>query len=258
MQDTVSSRSFFPNGLIRSLDLEPLIHLVAAHTATRRGYEAMLSLLDDRSHRNKSPNAFRADNVSSRQRRASRSSFNSNPAMRRANGNRKASMLLSIAQSSSESREAYESVEQATLAFHENDHDLNVPPFYAKDSGPMDTTTRPVTDDDEWLDLSPEEWTLESILQAEQVIGTLIKVRNWASSSKYEMWMPTLAAIGQGVDPNKELDAIHTEIGDAIKIQRARTALDLNGKNVSKTLQCGSIFCCCFSPLLNNSHTLSS
>src|SRR5210317_1703017 len=41
------SRTSFPRRLVRALDLSPFVRLVAVHTATRRGYDAMLSLVSN-------------------------------------------------------------------------------------------------------------------------------------------------------------------------------------------------------------------
>ncbi|CAJ1966890.1 unnamed protein product [Cylindrotheca closterium] len=229
IQTDSSSPTSFPARLVQALDLGPVIHLVALHTASKRGYDAMLSLVNDENNplQVNSLNQV-STGTSARQKRASTLGFSRNSRLRR-NGKNKASSFVSIAQSATEAREAYESVEQATLALDDNDYNLIVPPLYAQDSGPMDTS-KPTTDDNEWLDLDPESWTLESIIQAEQVIGTLVKVRDWACLSQYETWMPSVAAIGRSIDPEHGLDVILQDILDVVKIKRARTALDPKGK----------------------------
>jgi len=230
IQNVPPSRISFPDRLVEALDLGPFIHLVALHTGTRRGYDAMISLVseEDNQPQANSLNEF-STGMPARQKRASMLGLGINSGRKR-KGKNKPSILVSIARSTTEAREAYESVEQATLALYDNDYNLVVPPLYAQDSGPMDTS-KPITDDDEWLDLNPELWTLESIIQAEQVVDTLIKVRDWASSDQFETWMPSLAAIGRSIDTAHELDAVLQEIRDGVIIKRGRTALDPNGKH---------------------------
>lgn len=227
-----SSRISFPDRLVQALDLGPLIHLVALHTATRRGYDAMLSLVSNNKDKPSQANLLNgfSKGIPARQMRATTIAFGRNSGRKR-KGN-KASILVAIAESKTETREAYESVEQATLALHDNDYNLVLPPLYAQDSGPMDTS-KPITDDDEWLDLVPELWTLESIIKAEHVVSTLIKVRDWPSADQFETWMPSLAGIGRSIDPAHELDKVLQGIRDVVMIKRVRTALDPSGKNVS-------------------------
>ena len=44
-EDAVLDKNSYPRRLVRALDLFPFIHLVALHTATLRGYDAMMSLV---------------------------------------------------------------------------------------------------------------------------------------------------------------------------------------------------------------------
>jgi hypothetical protein len=148
--------------------------------------------------------------------------------------------LVSIAASSDEARQAYELVEQATLALQENPYNLTFPPLYGQDSNPMDMETIPVTDDDEWLYLAPDDWTLESIIQAEQVIDALQNVRAWAALEECQEWMPALSEMGLTIDPDGLLQEVHNEIIDVVEIVRARTAIP-TAKGVS--LQLLSLVC---------------
>jgi hypothetical protein len=67
-----SSQHCFPDYLIRSLDLAPLIRLVARHATTRRGYRAILSLVneEDKPSKNIQILGSSKQHQSSRQKRA--------------------------------------------------------------------------------------------------------------------------------------------------------------------------------------------
>lgn len=235
-----SSQHCFPDYLIRSLDLAPLIRLVARHATTRRGYRAILSLVneEDKPSKNIQILGSSKQHQSSRQKRAAGltgGTFSSQTRTETLNRN-----LVSIAASSDEARQAYELVEQATLALQENPYNLTFPPLYGQDSNPMDMETIPVTDDDEWLYLAPDDWTLESIIQAEQVIDALQNVRAWAALEECQEWMPALSEMGLTIDPDGLLQEVHNEIIDVVEIVRARTAIP-TAKGVS--LQLLSLVC---------------
>ena len=95
----------------------------------------------------------------------------------------------------------------------------------------MDIETTPVTDDDEWLDLVPDDWTLESIIQAEKVIETLQNVKAWAGREECRQWLPALSEIGSRIDRNNSLSSIYEEIHESVKILRVRSLSDPGGKS---------------------------
>jgi hypothetical protein len=141
--------------------------------------------------------------------------------------------LAPIATSAHEARQEYEVVEEATLALQENEHNLTFPPFYGAESSPWDTSTNPITDDDEWLTLAADSWTLEYIIQAEQVIKKLIEVKNWSSLEEIKTWMPILSKIGLLVDEDDLLPSVCSDIAGTVEIARVRSLTDPTGKAVS-------------------------
>ena len=145
-----------------------------------------------------------------------------------------ANELISIAKTAEEARHEYELVEQATLALQNNPLNLTYPPLYGKDSNPMDTERISRTDDDDWLDLAPDDWSLESIIQAEQVIETLRNVKAWAGTDECMQWLPMLSEIGLTIDNDNLLQSIYEEIHECVKILRVRSLTDPSGQGVSK------------------------
>jgi hypothetical protein len=139
--------------------------------------------------------------------------------------------LAPIAASAEHTRTEYELVEQAMLALEGTNDGLAPPPLYGATSSPWDTDTTPNTDDDEWLTLSSEEWTLENILQADQVIQTLLQVHEWGNRTETRMWTPGLSRIAHTISA-LELHLAHNEIRGSVKIVRVRSIFDPNGRSV--------------------------
>eukprot|EP00980_Cylindrotheca_fusiformis_P005000 scaffold1062_cov130-Cylindrotheca_fusiformis.AAC.6 len=215
----------FSDSLVRSLDLAPLARLVASHAATRRGFRAILSIVGENNKATKTnPLLSRTKQTpQSRQKRVS-DIFGGLPSSQTEMDSTTRG-LMQIAASADEARKEYELVEQATSALSDNPYNFTFPPLYGHYSNPMDTETIPETDDDEWLYLPPDAWTLESIIQSEQVIDTLQKVKAWAELDESKLWMPALSAIALGIDPDYSLQEVHSEIQNAVNVVRAKTAV---------------------------------
>jgi hypothetical protein len=142
--------------------------------------------------------------------------------------------IAPIATSSEEARQEYEVVEEAYLALQpDTTYNLTFPPLYGAESGPWDTTIIANTDDDEWLTLGADAWTLEHILQAEQVIDMLIKVKEWAMREESTTWMPSLAQLALLIDEDNLLPSLRDEISGIVEIVRVRSLTDPSGKSVS-------------------------
>lgn len=229
--DDTSTEDFsntFSDDLIQSLDLLPLTRLVARHAGTRRGYNAILSLVNEKGSPSQSIPFRQSFSQSSRRQRAY---FVSKVKLSQ---RKDANELISIAKTAEEARHEYELVEQATLALQNNPLNLTYPPLYGKDSNPMDTERISRTDDDDWLDLAPDDWSLESIIQAEQVIETLRNVKAWAGTDECMQWLPMLSEIGLTIDNDNLLQSIYEEIHECVKILRVRSLTDPSGQGVSK------------------------
>lgn len=212
----------FSEELVRSLDLYPIFKAIAAHTGTKRGYQAIMSYVDVRD--TTVLQTFSHNSPVSKRRRASGSDF----AMLKPK--QIDPSALPIAKSLQEAKKLYELTEEAILALtKDNEYNLTYPPIYGEDSGPFDTKSIPLTDYDEWLYFSSiEEWNLEHILEAEKVIETLIKVYRWAD--QVQTWMPQIASIGLQIN-STALQPVWEEIRGSVKAVRVRSVTDPSGRN---------------------------
>jgi hypothetical protein len=220
--------SRLPHHLVESLDLAPIVRSLADHTGTRRGREAILGLIgEEQTAARLPPTELKA--VSSQRRRVT-GAFPKNKRHKDAEILLARLSLAPVASSAEHARTEYELVEQAMLAL-EGINGLVSPPLYGATSSPWDTDTIPNTDDDEWLKLSSDEWTLEHILQADQVIQTLLKVHEWGSRTEMRMWTPGLSCIARTISA-VELGLAHNEITRSVEIVRVRSIVDPNGRSV--------------------------
>jgi len=217
--------SAFSSTLIESLDLIPVIEKVTAHAGTFRGRQALLALVqsDVPSKRSSLKNG-NPSMIASRKRRVV-----TEHVRRGDTATRSGSFRLSTATSAEQARQEYDLVDQAVAAL-QTVQNTTFPPIYSAESSPWDTKTVPDTDDDSWLYLHVPEWTLEHILQAEQVIGKLLRVHDWATSEGIQTWMPLLAEIGSRIDRDA-LASVLEAVGGAVEIARVRSVTDPNGRS---------------------------
>lgn len=216
-------RSRIPKRLVIALDLAPVIRSLSSHAGTRRGREAILGLIGEEQEAERPSVVDDSDHfLSSKRRRAIR--------IRQSKRNREMELSLArerlapIASSAEQVRQEYELVEQATLAL-EGSNNLTIPPLYGATSSPWDTDTTADTDHDEWLMLPLEEWTLEHVLQADKVIQTLLRVREWASLSETVTWMPGMSEIAMTIS-QMELRPTHEETKGAVEIIAKRSIVN--------------------------------
>ena len=225
-------RSRLPNHVVHSLDLALVVRTLARHAGTRRGREAILGLIgEEHTAARLAPPV--SETVSAKRRRVT----GAHPKNKRYKDAEIAQSRLSlapIAASAEQARREYELVKQATLAL-EGKNGLVFPPLYGATSSPLDIDTVPDTDDDEWLKLSLEEWTLEHILQADQVIQTLLRVYEWGNLTETNTWAPGLAGIAQTISA-AELQLAHHEIRGSVEVIRLRSIFDLNMRSVCSAL----------------------
>lgn len=210
-----------PERLVQSLDLAPVIRALSSHAGTRRGREAILGLIsEERDAERPTIVSESEEHVSSKRQRVIRETL--------AKSNRETELSLArqslapVATSVEQARKEYELMEQATLALEGSSNGLTVPPLYGAASSPMDTDTVADTDHDEWLKLSLEDWTLEHILQADQVIQTLLRVHEWGSLSETQTWIPALSETARTI-PKAELHPVHQEILGTVEIVTKRS-----------------------------------
>lgn len=226
---------FFSSHLIDSLDLDQIIDEVAKHTTTNRGYESMLSLVQRKQTRNGSRSEF-CDKKNRSGRRDRYKDYR--PYIgRELIGESKVSFVSPIAKSLEEVHSEYVVVEEATLLLTSTSNaakngneipNLTYPPIYGEDSSPYDVCTIPQTDDDEWLYLSPEEYTVEHILQAEQVIKKLLQIRQWSQQEAIQNFTPKLAQIASNIDGDDVniLSLVYGEISGNVEIIRIKSSVD--------------------------------
>ena len=214
-----------PHDLINSLDLAQIIEVVARHTATRRGYTALLSIIE-----RKPVKVIKSDRQ--------QSLFDSTRSTRKP----RPSNLAPVAKSLEQVKSEYALVEEAAFFITPGENtasqtdadsysNLPRPPLYGEHSSPLDTDTVPDTDDDEWLDLSPEQFTAEHILQAEQVMKMLLNIREWSQQEKIQTWAPTLAQLVSTIDQEENiLPSVYRDVAGNIEIVRIKSLADSSGK----------------------------
>lgn len=227
--------SSFPSELVDSLDLKPLLKMIASHTATARGRRALLALAgeDDDETSMSFRLTKRTATLSSRQRRAAAASQSLSRAK-----NKRVPFRTRIAASADEVRQEYDLVRQALLILQQEEEQppqgvtLSPPNLYnasnLKESHPWKNTRHNSieSDDDEWLDFYDDsEFTLEDVLKAEQVIGMILRVNDWANRQEIQTWVPLLAEIGGRIDSDA-LRHVLQEIESTVEIVRVRSLTD--------------------------------
>ncbi|KAG7346384.1 MutS2 protein [Nitzschia inconspicua] len=222
----MTSLNSFPDDLINALDLQAMMEDVARHAATKRGHRALMAVVETKPTLN-SKNKIRNRLVSSNKRRDFM-----NELVTVAPTNNKS--LLTIAQSAEEVRHHYQLVEEATALLHgSNDNPGDTvlyPPIYGADSDPFQVDTIPETDDDEWLWMPPNEITAEQILQAEQVLNSLLRLHQWSRREHSKSLAPHLAEMANEIDM-ESLKDVFAELEGAVEIKRVRSITDIQGKS---------------------------
>lgn len=219
----------FSDPVIDALDLVPLLNGVACHAGTHRGHQALLSLVkkDQVAVTHQLLGRTNDDQSFSRRQRVEGKLF-----QKRNPRSQERPPLVHIAKSVEEARQQYELVEAAMLALSDNTWNLTYPPIYGRESNPLDTSTIERSDNDEWLLFPAESWSLEHILEAEQVMRTLIDTKNWANRDETKLWLMGLSQIGTLIDPEGVLPGILDEITGQVEIVRVRTLSTSSSKAV--------------------------
>ena len=225
---TKSDHHGFSQDLIQCLDLIPLVHGVAAHAATRRGRQAILSLVGN--DESKFLCTSSDGKTSSRARRVS------DPVLYRQSEqvSLRNAQLAPLATSARQAREQYELVEQAVLAL-DGYNGISYPPIYGANSSPFDTKTTADTDHDDWMYLPGDQLSLEHVLQAEQVVHMLLQVKEWSCQIETETWIPSLCHFVKAID-DEVLIPIQKELDGAVEIVRVKSLTDPNGRSVRQRI----------------------
>jgi hypothetical protein len=227
----VGRRSFpskaIPDRLVDTLDLSILIEGVSRYTGSRRGRQALLSLANEQFDETKRNEP--SHNISAKRRRVSQ---NFPKMLGFEAGRSRYSHLSPMALSAEEARTEFQLVEQAMRCLQETDRLSYPDAIYGSDSSPWDTQRIAATDYDDWLRfITREEWSLEHVLQAEQVIGTLLHLYDWANLTPILTFCPGLAQIGQQIRM-ADLRLAQSEVAGTVAISRVRTYIDPNGRSV--------------------------
>ena len=261
----------FPDDLVTALDLVPIIDMVASYCGTYRGQQALYKVVgqDDvtkraRTHEKRGISG----SVTSRKRQLYDSviptygvgqSRTENDASTYANEDGRSTTyateistrhtdICSIASSATEVMDLYRFVVEATryLDGEGTKENRTFPPIYPMDAtnGPFDLATRKNkvnSDDDDFLQFTSAKddgWTLEHVMQADQVIAKLISLFDWSVRSNVDnetasviksLVTGTTTALRDGIDIDR-LTKVWSIIHDTVEIVRVRTLTDAWGQ----------------------------
>jgi hypothetical protein len=265
----------FPDDLVTALDLVPVIDMVASYCATHRGQQALYKVVgqDDTTKRTRTQDKQGGitRQFTSRKRQLYESaiptvtaaSFSSDEhdTAHELNKDSKSTIYTTdistspiqispIASSVNEMIDMYRFVDEASQYLKEEGPGQNkmFPPIYPIDAtnGPFDMTNRRGrvnSDDDDFLQFTTAKddgWTLEHVLQADQVIAKLISLYDWSTrldddkestSLLKAMIMGTSSGMNTscGIDIDR-LTKVWSIIHDTVEIVRVRTLTDAWGQ----------------------------
>lgn len=230
--DTTTSR--FPDDLVESLDILPLLEAVSLHAGTRRGRQAFLALAGASYDEIKPESRAKpktSETMSARSRRAlgemdASSNMQSDEELKKHFSQK---LSISVAGNEREAKDEYSLVAEA-LELLSDKTDSSYPPLYGLSSSPWDTETVAETDYDSFLRTSMEASTLEHIIHAEKVIETIRNVKEWARCDLITEKAPELAELAASIDLSV-LDVLYEEITETVVIKRVRTVTDPNGRS---------------------------
>jgi hypothetical protein len=245
--------NLFDPDLVRALDLGPILQQVARHCATHRGRQALLRLAGDRPNKSRKTEGNRVERgrVGTLLRQIEEESVDpydmmcslqSTASSRPPEVVRLPRDICAIASSADEALSQQQTVAQALHLLESGSYPTYLYP--AESVGISNSMV--TTDDDDWLHFSKprqnydsnnygngddrqpqknEDWSLEHILQAEQVVRKAVKVYDWAIGlgSTTEADLLTATAMEIPIDP---LRAVLEKISNTVKVVRARSFLD--------------------------------
>ena len=261
----------FPDDLVTALDLVPIIDMVASYCGTYRGQQALYKVVgqDDVTKRARTHEKRGISGpVTSRKRQLYDSviptygvgqSRTENDASTYANEDGRSTTyateistrhtdICSIASSATEVMDLYRFVVEASryLDGEGTKENRTFPPIYPMDAtnGPFDMATRKNkvnSDDDDFLQFTSAKddgWTLEHVMQADQVIAKLISLFDWSVRSNVDnetasviksLVTGTTTALRDGIDIDR-LTKVWSIIHDTVEIVRVRTLTDAWGQ----------------------------
>ena len=246
-EDSLSSH--IPEKIAKSLDLPPLIEAIAKYTATKRGHDALLSILQE-NYRKLPKQRIELRNLPKRNSVATSALFGTTPSRSPRYDyfyqdwyrNRDTNHIMKLSQSSSETQFEWALVQEAMSIIAAQKRGLHtLPPIYAANTTPLDGGSNNVdTDDDEWLiDIlsmqKNDSIELEDILKADQVLNRIVKTHSWASHNETKSLAPTISNLFNDVDM-APLIKVHQEIKNTVIIVKGRKSFqDPTGTKVRRS-----------------------
>ena len=193
----------------RSLDLPQILELISDYARTVRGKNAILSAVAPSAP---SPRLSRQGSTMNAKRRRASTSISAKPSL--------PTHRLAFASTREEAIREYDLVEQAQLVVSGS---CNV-------SHPIPWADSGGTDDDEWLLMSPDEYSLENLLQVEQVLRLILSVCDWGRRDDITQWCPHLAGLTSTI-PEDRMRSLYTRVEGQVKYVRVQNAMDVSGKS---------------------------
>lgn len=244
--DSLSTHTYIPEKIAKSLDLPPLIEAIAKHTATKRGHDALLSVLQE-SDQNIPKQRIELRNLPKRNPVATSAAFGTAPSRSSRDDyfyqdwyrSRDTNHIMKLSQSSTETQFEWTLVQEAMsiIAAQKGGMDI-LPPIYAENMTPLDGGSNIVdTDDDEWLiDIlsmrNNDSLELEDVLKADQVLKRILKTHSWASHNETKTLAPTIANLFNDIDMAPLIE-VHEEIKNTVVIVKGhRSFQDPTGTKV--------------------------
>ena len=244
--DSLSTHTYIPEKIVKSLDLPPLIEAIAKHTATKRGHDALLSVLQE-SDQNIPKQRIELRNLPKRNPVATSAAFGTAPSRSSRDDyfyqdwyrSRDTNHIMKLSQSSTETQFEWTLVQEAMSIIATQKRGMDIlPPIYAENMTPLDGGSNIVdTDDDEWLiDIlsmrNNDSLELEDVLKADQVLKRILKTHSWASHNETKTLAPTIANLFNDIDMAPLIE-VHEEIKNTVVIVKGhRSFQDPTGTKV--------------------------
>ena len=235
--------------LNQALDIRPILEGVARYTGTKRGHDAILSLLEDDDPISSKEFSTSRSIYNTPKRKATISSIvpntkntkNTIKATRQNHDNNNYRYIIKISQSIHECRHEWKLIQEAMNILKQTkciQNDIALPPIYPQDSSLWNTNDKVDTDDDEWLEeiiygrgWNTNDLELENILQADQLVNRILKTYEWCKVVKD--FAPMISKIGERIDHDKLMELDKEIKGSVIIVKGQRSYQDPSGTKVS-------------------------
>jgi hypothetical protein len=213
---------YFDQPIVESLDLVPLLERVASRTGTHRGRQALLALVTE-------VTPTMSTRATSKRDLWLQQSLSV--------ATKRQKCVARIASAPHEAQLEYDCVQQATRVLSESQY----PPMYGADTGPLDAEQQQNQNDhDAWLEYSaPDEFSLQDILEAEQVVNMILNVYSWSIQDDIHQWLSLLLPLELNVE---SLRQCHSILRGTVEIRRVRTVRDPHARSSFAFQLCSHAF----------------